>query len=184
MLWGLKQIKPLSWEEVLNIWRENEEDLEHWKIFWQERGFNSWEEWRSGTVKSLKLNERSWDLYRIKKPVKRVPRFYGGPFKNWREKYYHGEDFAQFSQIIKNTEIKNHPVINEMKNNFPRNANLIGLKTEKGIVIIEGMHRSCAVTMAADEGKNLKTSAHIALAKYPLKELVEVINRSKDKKTK
>jgi len=174
-----EHVEDLSWNDVLEIWRNQEENLEHWIKYYQEKGFNSWEEFRIGTINSLKLDRKKWALYRINNPLSAVPNFYGGPFKTWREKYYEGRNFVTFSEITQQPEIKNHPTINEMQDNFPEKAEFIGLIIDDGVVIVEGMHRCCAITLAAKNGKTLDADIFIVLAQSSTKELTEVINRSK-----
>lgn len=177
-----KFIQDLSWEDVFDMWRKGEENLEHWIEFYKAKNFNSWEEWRIGTVKSLKLDTRNWGVYEIIDPAKSAPTFFGGPYKTWREKYYGNKNFVTFAELVEHPEIQHHPVINEMEGNFPERTDFIGLLTERGVVIIEGMHRCSAIALAAKEGKIIETDATIALAEFSVKELVKIINRSKDTK--
>ncbi len=48
--------------------------------------------------------------------------------------------------------------------NFPGATTLSGLLTDQGIVIIEGMHRSCALALAAQNHKTVTTEIKICLA--------------------
>ena len=173
-------IKNLSWKDVFDMWRESEENLPHWIDVYKAKNFDSWEAWRSGAVKSLKLDERQWKLYKIIDPLASVPYFYGGPFKTWREKYYDGKEFVTFAELVGHPEIKNNSVINEIKDNFPKQTEFMGLQTEEGIVIIDGMHRCSAIALATRENRDIETSATIALARFSVKELVKIINKSKD----
>mgnify|MGYP001580776295 FL=1 len=50
---NLEFIKSLTQEEVIEAWRKGEENVEHWKGFWESKGHKSWEEWRHTTHKAL-----------------------------------------------------------------------------------------------------------------------------------
>lgn len=179
MIWELIRIKKLSWQDVFNIWREGEENLRHWKIFWEEKGFNSWESWRSSTIEKLELEERDWVLYKIKKPLKTIPKFKGGPYTSWKDSYYKNGKFSSFKELAKHPYIQNHKDINKIKNNFPKEAYFIGVKTEQGILIIEGMHRCCALAIASQKGEKIESQVYIVLAQASAKEFWNIME-SKD----
>lgn len=48
-------------------------------------------------------------------------------------------------------------------------------------MIVEGMHRCCTIALMAKDKKFLNSDIFIALSQFSIQELVEVINRSKDK---
>ena len=80
---GLTFIRDLTWPEVFEIWRANEEHLEKWKELYTKRGFGTWEAWRKNLIAPMELESRSWKLYRIEQPAKTVAGFHGGPFRGW-----------------------------------------------------------------------------------------------------
>ena len=150
--------------------------MPHWTQYWQSRGFSSWEKWRGEHLGSFGYDEKDWFLYKILDPVTAVSKMRGGPYKGWREKFYGDEDLSTFSKILRESNIKNEElfsVIESMMKNFPAQTVLIGLSTEKGIVIIEGMHRGVALALAKERNYPLKSEVFIALAEYPFQFLLD-----------
>lgn len=164
---NLKFIKSMTWEEVFESWEEGEADLEHWIEHYKKRGFHSWKDWRSNSIKDLNLEKMSWKLYEITDPLKNVPLFHGGPFRAWIKNIYQGSETPMFSKIVNNHEIKSSIEINQILKNFPKNNVLVGLATKEGVVIIDGMHRCCAIALAAQRNQNLETEIFIAIANFP-----------------
>ncbi len=85
---SLVYVKPLSWREVFDIWRDLEAWQETWKEHWTERGFNSWDEWREMYATPLHPETLSWELHHISDPLKDFPLFYGTPTKGWIDKAF------------------------------------------------------------------------------------------------
>lgn len=158
-------IKPLSWKQVFKIWRDNEIDEPHWKEYYKKEGFNSWLAWRKQFIEPIKLLNKKWKLIKVKNPLKSVPNFRGGPYKGWAKKFYQGRSLPKF------TDIKEHWAAKDFLKNLPRKSTIIAWNTEKGIVIIEGMHRCAAITKAVKEKKNIKLDLYIALADCPFKNI-------------
>lgn len=168
---NLEKIKSVTWDEVFEIWKQNEASELHWIELYKKRGFKSWEEWRINYLKPLGLSKLSWDLYKIKNPLKTIPNFFGGPFKAWKEIFYKKRKTIKFSKLAKLPEIKIHQGILKIKENFPRKTDLIGIIVNGKIHIIEGMHRSAAVALLKEEKKELESEIYIALAEYPANDL-------------
>ena len=93
----------------------------------------------------------------------------GGAFL-WRKK------IRKFSEIIEFAEIQKNKDINSIVNNFPKETVIIGLAVKGGIVIIEGMHRCCAIALMSKNQKEIESSVFIALAEHP-KNNLPVIGR-------
>jgi hypothetical protein len=162
----LKPIKTLSWADVFSLWRDGEAGLDRWINHYQNSGFASWDDWRSNTLKDLRHQDLVWALFEIADPMLHVPDFTGGPFRPWIARYYAGAKSRTFREIVKSAALQGNPIVQEMVQHFPKEAYLVGLQTDRGIVVIEGMHRCCALTLAA-EGKTLIDSkVFIALAGY------------------
>jgi len=160
-------IKPLSWDGVFGRWSDLEADRPNWIEHYKSKGFSSWEEWRTTEiVEPLKLAERKWRLYRILDPTQNIPRFRGGPFKGWVERFYEGRSLPTFAELAKHQGIQTHKGINEIITNFPKESLLIAVVTNKGIVILEGMHRCCAIALAASQSFSIEANIDIALAEY------------------
>jgi hypothetical protein len=161
----MKFIKRLSWDEVFSAWRSDEANLPRWIKHYKARGFPSWDEWRKNTTKDVDLASLDWKLFDVEKPLDEVPHFQGGPFRAW-EKYYGGKTTAPFSEIIKSKELREGEIVKEMMSNFPKETQLVGLKTGERVVIIEGMHRCCALSLLASQNENLQAKVSIALAEF------------------
>ena len=82
--------------------------------------------------------------------------------------------WKQFAEGIK--VIQDHKGINSIANNFPKETIIIGLEVKGEIVIIEGMHRCCAIAMMSKNQKEIESNIFIALAEYP-KNNLHVIGR-------
>lgn len=167
----LKFIKPLTREEVLSSWEKNEAMLERWIAHYKKRGFNSWKDWRINTVKDLNLGEKKWKLYEIIDPAISLPNFFGGPFRAWIKNIYQGRTMLPFSEIVKSPQVQKNIGESKIIENFPVNNFFVGLKIVNGIVIIEGMHRCCAIALAAERKRSLSIKATIALADFPDNEI-------------
>ncbi|MCK9361224.1 hypothetical protein M0Q28_03255 [Patescibacteria group bacterium] len=163
---GLTFVRDLTWPEVFKIWRGNEEHLEKWKELYKKRGFETWEVWRRNLIAPMDLESRTWKLYRIETPGKTIANFHGGPFRGWTERYYDGVAAPEFREIIKHPNIKTVFAFQDFIANFPSPTTVTGVQNDDGVVIIEGMHRSTSVVLAAAEGKDLEPEMYIALADY------------------
>lgn len=163
-LHGLEHIRPLSWQETFGFWRDSEGSSLHWLRLARDRGFDSWAEWRLAYAPPFRLPERAWNLYRVADPLREVPRFRGGPFKGWIERTY-GDAGAmpQFRVIAERLTDIQRGYVRKLMADFPNETTVIGVRTDDGIVIIEGTHRCCAIAKAASEGAAIETDLHIAL---------------------
>jgi hypothetical protein len=167
---GREDVKILTWDEVFRIWESLEAHLPHWETLYKGRGWSSWQEWRTKTLAAgFRLPELSWTLGRIPDPMAIIPTFRGGPFRSWIDKAYGGRHSPTptFAELAGTEFVRAHDVIRQISEAFPERTTLIGLKTADGIVVVEGTHRSCAIALAAAEGRSVKSEVHIALAEYP-----------------
>lgn len=163
---NLKFIKNISWNDAFGSWARDEAHLEHWIEHYKKRGFNSWQEWRKSFVESLHPQELDWGLYEITEPFKSIMNFHGGPFKSWIQKYYGGKVMPNFGELAQNIAIQNDDNINEIIQKFPKESTLIGIIKDKNIIIIEGMHRCCALAIAYNRDLNIDTKLSIILAEF------------------
>ena|SRR3989344_1728163 len=160
-------IKPLPWSEVFETWRHNEESNQAWIKFYQDKGFKTWEEWRRVYAEPLNCGQKQWFLYQVNEPLTVASQWRGGPLRTWRKLYYQGQDLATFQTIVTGATLQEHPGYQKMLSlyeDFPGKTNLTGLVTDQGIVIIEGMHRCCALALAALDNKTVSTEVEICLA--------------------
>lgn len=143
---SLVHIKSLSWKEVFDTWRNLEAWQESWKSHWVERGFDSWDEWRTAYVAPIHPETLVWELYQITDPIKDLPLFYGTPTKAWIEKAYDGETTKRFRDIDTLPIIRDNDKVLSIKQDFPRETMLTGLVHDGRIILVEGMHRGAALT--------------------------------------
>lgn len=161
----LRFIKNLAWNDVFNFWREGEVYIPRWIEHYKTEGYKSWDKWRKHTISNLPYKDLDWKLFEVEDPIQTIPEFFGGPFRAWKARYYNGNDTVTFSDLAKNKELQASQIIQEMIINFPNKTYLIGLETNNGITIIEGMHRCCALAIAKQNKKPIKTKVFLASAK-------------------
>ncbi len=164
---ALRIMKPLSWEDVFGIWRENEYSVPAWQKLAKERGFDSWEEWRMTYVRQLGLGSLVWQLFEVTSPVIQVPHFHCGPFQNWR-KYYQGKNTIPFKRMVDLPVVKENNKVITFLENFPFETTIIGVRVGESVVIVEGTHRCMALALANAQNKKIDTHVFIALADYPV----------------
>jgi hypothetical protein len=163
----LRLVKSISWDEVFLMWKKQEEELPYWIAHYKERGFNSWQDWRTASFKDLHLELLEWNLYEIPQPLDTVPMFRSGPFMAWIKKYYNGNKTVTFETLAKDSDIQDRAHINEIVQKFPENSVFVGLENMNDIVIIEGLHRCCALAVAKMKKVDLKRKVFIACAQFP-----------------
>lgn len=161
---GLTVVEPLTWVQVFAVWRANEGDDSHWGPHARERGFPNWEAWRMTYALPLRLPERAWYMFRVADSLTSVPTFRGGPFGSWIRRFYAGDPHPTFATLAQHPDIRTHGTVRALQRSFPLETAISGLLTDDGIVIVEGMHRCCAIALAAAEGTPLTTTLTIALA--------------------
>lgn len=173
----LQKIRDLSWKEVFEHWRMDEEKSERWERYWRAKGFSSWEEWRNTVYKNLKGAELSWALYKVADPIKAVPEWRGGMFHAWATWFYPvlREQPPKLRDLIAHPGVHNNWLIREIANKFPTETMLSGIRLANGdVVVIEGMHRSCALTLAAHDQLSITTELTLALAEWPFGEVPQL----------
>jgi len=174
-------IKDLTWPEVFEIWRKNEDyPNSHWISHWQSRGFKSWEEWRQTYVQPLGLSDLKWQLFYLPEPLIALPFCHGGPFRSWVELYYHGQTTPSFASLALDPEVEKNSGVQFMLKNFPAQTIISGVVINGKIIIVEGMHRAAALAVAAKNWVKLKTEIKLALAIHNKNELSIVGHFKKD----
>ena len=177
---SLKFVKSISWMDIFDVWREGEARQESWKKHWEERGYNSWEEWRKNYAAPLQPEKLQWFLYNIKNPVKDLPFFYGVPSRSWIEKAYQGEITEQLKDLIDLPIARDNPKVADIKKNFPEKTMLTGLVYDEKIILVEGMHRALALA-SWDSKTPLENEVTIALASWGKKDIPAIGSGSKGK---
>src|SRR3989338_4331145 len=151
-------VKPLTWEEVFEIWQSNEINDVHWEKYWKEKRFNSWYEWRKKYIEPIAALDKQWKLVKVVEPLKSVPNFHGGPYTGWDKNFYEGRDLPTFA------EMKENPTAAGYLKNLPPETTILAWNTEIGVIVIEGMHRCAAITKASKDGVDLKFELYVAIA--------------------
>ncbi|HLN18904.1 MAG TPA: hypothetical protein VK255_01910 [Patescibacteria group bacterium] len=162
---SIKFIRPISWPEIFAIWKEGEAHQQSWKKHWEERGFDSWEQWRKAYASPLEPEKLEWNLYKIGDPIEVFPEIYGVPSKSWVKKAYQGETTKKLKNIIDIPSVKDHPKVIDLKKNFPAKTMFTGIVSGGKIILIEGMHRACALANWPDSTPP-KSDVSIALAEW------------------
>jgi hypothetical protein len=163
----LEFIKNLSWPEVFEIWRQNEEGGQNWIEHFKSRGFDTWEEWRMRYAEPFRCPEANWGLYRLKNPVRDLPSFWGGPFRSWKEKFYKDRDSMTFQELAATSEIQTHGTVNDMVKSFPNPTTLSGMVVDGEVYIIEGTHRCLALALMNQRGLAHEGEVFLTLAESP-----------------
>ena len=160
--YDLKGYPPyrLNWSDVLQIYRNNEEHLEHWKQYYQAQGYKSWEEWREKFFRRFGLRHLYWELFDVT-PPHTINYFRGAGFNGWKK--LTGEKYPIFGQMAMMEQVKNHPPLKDLINNFPRETTIIAVRHGGCIFVVEGMHRCAAYALAYRQGVEPTTHIKVAL---------------------
>ncbi len=152
------------------MWRKDEEKVKHWKPFWRSKGFKSWAEWRKTTHRPLFEKSIEWQLFKAENPTETIPEWHGIMSHSWHKWFYGAfkERPPKLKDLISHPGVNNHWFIQKIKNNFEKETVILALQSKNGeVMIAEGMHRACALAIAAYENKKIKTNLIVALGKWP-----------------
>lgn len=157
-------------------WYKNEGERSSWNQLAKERGFASWADWRlQGYARRFECEKADWGFYEIVNPEKVVSEWLGGPFRTWIEKYYNGDKTKSFTELISCPEIASSTTINKIATDYPVDSIITALELADGrIFIIEGMHRSCALSLMNKNGQTIPGKLVFAIGKTKLVELPPV----------
>ena len=155
----------IEWNDIFAVWRAGESYQEGWKSHWLERGFDSWDAWRGNYVAPIFPENKNWKIYRIKN-LDEIREIYGTPSRGWIEKCYDGEITKKIGDILEYPIIKNNDKIQAILKNFPYQTMLTGVINDGRIVLIEGMHRTCALAIMAENKIEHNGDVMIALAEH------------------
>lgn len=168
---GLTFDRDLSWEEVRNIWK-GDEDTDIFRREYTEEGHSSWESWRDLIIQPLHLDQLDWAQYTVAEPLKTVPQFRGGPFKPWQDRYYGGKKNPTFAEIVgfEHSDIMTRDKFADILSS-EEPIRLIGLLLGNEVYIIDGMHRSVAIALAARQEQAFDRQVTLMLAPSDLPKL-------------
>lgn len=166
-------IRDLPWEEVFEYWRKSEGEDSPWLTVAKKDGFENWEKWRlEKYALPVGCAEAKWKLYKIKKPLTVVPKFFGGPFESWTRLHYGGEKTRTFQELVKLPAIENHEKIRRLSRDYPIESTIVCLRPKNGnIYTVEGMHRCSALALMAAENISFSKEIFMALGELDLDEL-------------
>lgn len=121
-------------------------------------------------VHATGADKMKWELYEVADPVNTILNWKGGPTTTWLKYFYAplGKDkdnLPTFAELTTSPAVANHYYIRDLIKTFPKEIVLSAVKTSQGIVIVQGMHRACAMALSAAEGHPVKTSMKVILAK-------------------
>jgi len=173
---NIKLIRKCEWEEVFLLWYKNEGERDNWNQLARERGFASWADWRlNGYARRFECAQADWGLYEIANPAQTVSGWFGGPFRTWIDLYYGDKTTKIFVDLVSDTTIINQSAVKSMTDDYPKESIISALELSDGrIVVIEGMHRSCALASMTKENKPAPDKLIFAIGKTKLTELPPV----------
>lgn len=167
---NLKFIKKLTWDDVFEvgvgtkrIWSIGRNTGAQKDLSLGQTG-----EWKK--LRASNANKMNWELYEVKNVLKTIPAFKGGPFTSWLKYFYaplgkDAKNLPTFAELAASPAVANHYYNLDLIKTFPKNTILTAVKTLQGIVVIEGMHRACAIALSIAQGRPVKTKVKVALAK-------------------
>jgi len=107
-----------------------------------------------------------WSLFGIPDPLATVPDFFGVSSRNWIEGAYGGDTTRRIREIVHLPIVTDNEKISDVRESFPKRTVLVGIRAGFRIILIEGMHRSCAIA-TWDPSVPFRSEMTIALAKWP-----------------
>ncbi|MBD3281754.1 hypothetical protein GF391_03335 [Candidatus Uhrbacteria bacterium] len=176
----MQVIKPTTWEEVFQSWRDNEAHNPGWiRCATEIKGWPDWESWRRYMAGKLKLEKKDWELYRFSNPLAEVSEMLVGPFTAWQKNLpvKNVLSFGEFLEVPEKYEqFSNHDTVRKMMDSMPFTSFMTGLIREdnRKLVCIEGHHRAAALALANKLGRKIDFGdevLYISLSLLPKDEL-------------
>ncbi len=169
----IQLIRKCLWEEVFLNWYKNEGDKAHWIELAKSRGFASWAQWRlEGYAYPFECEKAEWGLYEVSNPSEVVSQWFGGPFKTMIDRHYQGAKTKRFVELALQPDVFENKTVKEMVSEYPKKTIICALELKDGqIVVIEGMHRSFALSVMAAQEKPFPGKLMFAIGKSSLSEL-------------
>ena len=158
---------PLTLEDVFSFWQANEAWNPKWQRVAYEKGFFDWESWQRKFLDRLaETTEEEWRLELVEKPLEEIPKWYRGPFRGWIENVYDGKSAMLFRDIICQPFINGHDYVLGLVTRFPKLTVLTVVEESEGrVIVVEGMHRACALTLLFQQGKKHEGLVFVARGK-------------------
>lgn len=158
---SLEYLHDVKWNDIFSVWRSREAYQNTWKEHWEERGFDSWDEWRKNYASPIKPKDKNWKIYKIN-DIADIQEIYGVPSRAWIKNCYDGEITMKLGDILNHPMVKDNGKIEAILNNFPYQTMFTGIINGEKIVLIEGMHR--ALASAEMYRKNIAPNTIIVIA--------------------
>ncbi|MBU0671142.1 MAG: hypothetical protein ABH835_03280 [Patescibacteria group bacterium] len=156
----MKYIRDITWEEVYENWKENEEKDDIWKDYYDRKGFDSWDDFRKEQIDEIDAPNLKWELYEIF--ADEIKEYNCGDFKGWL-KIAKDVKSRKFKDLAEHEFFQDHKKIEIIKKDFPEETQIVGLKKGGEIYIFEGNHRAVAIAELQKELDFNKT-IYLALA--------------------
>lgn len=160
---SLQYVHDICWRDVFAVWRSYEAYQKDWEEHWSERGFDSWDAWRTNYIAPLELAMRQWSIYRIENHVHDISLMYGVPSHGWQKMCYGRERTKKIADILFHKAVVKNVKIQYVFHQLPYQTMFVGIVHEDRIVLVDGMHRACAL---AQSTKKFTGDIVIALTKY------------------
>ncbi len=185
MIEKLEFLKNTTWQDVFATWKSHEGTDPVWQDFAvREKGWGSWDEWRSYQSGLVGLPDRDWKLYKIENIYDVVPNFLMGPFRGWQQ-HFEEKNVHSFADLIQTNRewVEDNVGVKSCLEQMPDKVEFIGIYIEEDdtIVLFEGHHRCAGITLAGGHGIELKTSATIALTTMNRDEKRDILDALLDK---
>lgn len=148
----LSFVSATSWPEVWGRWKGREKGI--WEDHFEERGFATWEAWREQYVGPFRLRNRFWQVVEIDDPNAFIPQVWAGGYRGWRG-YFGDRKEIRFEDLAENLEVRKNPKVQAVFDDFPQDTEIILFQHKDEFVLFEGMHRGCAIALAAAEGRRI-----------------------------
>ncbi|PIR03436.1 MAG: hypothetical protein COV60_00285 [Candidatus Magasanikbacteria bacterium CG11_big_fil_rev_8_21_14_0_20_43_7] len=158
MLDNLTFFKQTSWQDVFIAWKSQEGSDPVWQRFAkEEKGWESWDAWRSHQARLINAAYREWSICEIPDPNSIVPQFLMGPYRGWQKQYAEEEaNTHTFADLVRDNIqwVKENIGVKTRTENFPQSTQMIGVyaEDEGKIILYEGHHRATAIAFRVHEG--------------------------------
>lgn len=169
MFRSLQFLKDVTWEDVFSAWKSAEGQDPIWQRFAvEEKGWDSWENWRRYQSSFIEADKRLWKIYEITDPNKVIPAFRIGPFQGWQQ-HFMEKNRHTFADLVRDKTdwVSQNIGVRVRLEHFPDSTQFIGLyvEDEDAIVLYEGHHRAAAIALAIHRGTPItfQTNPTIAL---------------------
>lgn len=88
-----------------------------------------------------------------------------GPFKGWSV-YYQNRSQATFDTVAKNLDEVKRQELLKLANNLPQESLIFGICDKSRIMLLDGTHRSVAITLARQYRLDIHPIVQMALAHF------------------